>query len=79
MDRSSNETLFQRRHTDGQRNMKRYPTLLIIRKMQIEITMRYHFTLVRMTNYQKDKKQQVLTEFGKKGTLWHCWWECKLV
>jgi hypothetical protein len=30
--------------------------------------------------HQKHKQQQMFfSEFGNKGTLLHCWWECKLV
>ena len=32
-DRRSKQTFLQRRHTDGQKAHKGYPTLLIIRKM----------------------------------------------
>ena len=34
--------------------------------MQIKTTMRYHLTPVRMVS-------------GERGTLLHCWWECRLV
>ena len=46
--------------------------------MQIKITMRYHFTFVRMTMIKKTGNNKCWQECGEKGTPVHCWWECKL-
>ena len=61
------------------RHLKTRSASLISKEMEIKSTTRHHFTLVRMAIIKNSTNNKRWRDCGEKGTLLHCWWECKLV
>ena len=51
----------------------------MIREMQIKTTVRFHLTLVRLAIVKKCTNNKFWRGCGEKGSLLHCWWDCKLM
>ena len=58
MGRISEQTFFQGRYRDDQQVYEKVFKALILREMQMKITMRYHFTTVRMTIINKTRNRK---------------------
>ena len=59
------------------RCIKRCSAWLTIREMPVKTETRYHHTSVRMNIIRKSMNNTCWRECLEKGTLLHCWWDCK--
>jgi hypothetical protein len=58
---------------------KKHSPSLTMKEMQIKTTLRFHLTPVRIAIIKNTTNNRYWQRCGEKGTLVHCWWECKLV
>ena len=59
--------------------IKKCSTSLANREVQIKTTRGYHLTPVRIAINNKSTNKKCWQGCKEKGTLVHCWWECRLV
>ena len=64
---------------DRQMANKALETMLNITDYSRNANQNYHLTPVRMAIINKFTNKKCWRGCGEKGTLLHCWWECKLV
>jgi hypothetical protein len=63
----------------AEKHLKTCSTFLVMRENQIKTTLRFYLTQVKMANIKNSGDSRCWHRCGERGTVLHCWWECKLV
>ena len=62
-----------------EKHLKELSMSLVIMEMQIEMTLRFHLTPIRIAEIKISSDSTWYRGSGAKVTFLNCWWECKLV
>jgi len=63
----------------AEKYLKKCSISLVIREMQIKTTLRFYLIPVRMAKIKNSGDSRCWRGCGERGTLLHCWWDCRLV
>jgi len=63
----------------SEKHLKKCSISLVIRGIQIKSTLRFHITPPRMDEIKNSGDSRCWRGCGERGTLNHCWRNCKLV
>ena len=63
----------------AEKHLRKCSTSLAIREMQTKTTLIFYLTTVRMAKIKNSDDSRCCRGWGGRGTLLHCWWDCKLL
>jgi hypothetical protein len=63
----------------AKKHLKICSNSLVIREIEIKMNVKFHLTPIRMSKIKTSGDNTCWRSFGKRGTLFHCCWDCKLV
>jgi hypothetical protein len=63
----------------AEKHLKKCSKSIVIREMQIKMTLKFHLTPIRMTKIKTSGDNTCWRRCGERETLLHWWWDCKLV
>ena len=61
------------------KHFKEWSKSLVIRKIQIKMTLRFHLTPIRTAKIKNSGDNIRWQGYGKKGAFLQYWWDCKVV
>jgi hypothetical protein len=74
-----NQDFITEKYRMSVKHLKKCSWSLVIREMQIKTTLRFYLTPIRMAKIKTSDDNTCWRGCGERGTLLHCWWDCKLV